>query len=364
MPTAFDKSNNQGAKGPSRNVGPSWTSRWAQMFAFQNVSALYLLVLVVIVFAIWIPDLFLNTDTFAQVLNENAAPGIIALALVVPLAAGIYDLSIGYTLGAVSVFVAYLLGHTDLAPAFCILLGLLLGFAIGCVNGFIVVVLKVESFIATLASGSLLEALILIVSGDTQQTEGITKGFTDIARDKIGNFTLPVFFCLIIAAILWFFLEHRAIGRQTHASGLAPEASRLAGIRVDSIRFVSLIVSALLAAVAGILITATVGGGSPTVGPAYLIPAFAAAFLGATQLKGGLFNAWGTILAVILLGTTYTGLTLAGVPIWMPYVVTGVVLIAALAMAGFKRRSSGGERAQPDDSRSEMQASGAESGSH
>ena len=123
----------------------------------------------------------------------------------------------------------------------------------------------------------------------------------------------------------------------------------MAGIRVDMIRFSSLVVSALLAAVAGILVTATVGGGSPEVGGTYLIPAFAAAFLGATQLKGGLFNAWGTVLTVILLGTTYTGLTLAGVPIWTPYIVTGVVLIAALALAGVKRRSSGSDSSTPDE---------------
>jgi ribose transport system permease protein len=316
---------------------------------FQNISAVYLLVLVVIVFAIWIPEKFFNTGTLAQVFNENAAPGIVALALVVPLAAGIYDLSIGFILGTVSVFVAYMLGHTDLAPAVCVGLGLLMGVAIGCVNGFIVVFLRVDSFIGTLASGSLLQALIIIISGNTPQTEGITEGFTDIARQKIGSFTLPVFYMLAIATVLWFFLEYRAVGRRTHAAGLAPEAARLAGIRVDMIRFSSLVVSALLAAVAGILVTATVGGGSPEVGGTYLIPAFAAAFLGATQLKGGLFNAWGTVLTVILLGTTYTGLTLAGVPIWTPYIVTGVVLIAALALAGVKRRSSGSDSSTPDE---------------
>ena len=98
----------------------------------------------------------------------------------------------------------------------------------------------------------------------------------------------------------------------THASGLAPEPARLAGVRVDAIRFGSLVFSAFPRRVGGVLLTATVGGGSPSVGPQYLIPAFAAAFLGATQLKGGLFNAWGTVLAVILLGTVYNGLLCRG----------------------------------------------------
>jgi ribose transport system permease protein len=329
-------------------TGPARRSPLAAL-SFQNISAVYLLVLVVIVFGIWIPDNFLQSQTVAQIANENAVPCIVALALVVPLAAGVYDLSVGYTLGAVSVFVAWLLGNTGLSPTFCILLGLLMGITIGICNGIIVVVLRVDSFIGTLASGSLLTALTLIISGNTPLTEGIDESFTTVAQTKIGDFTLPVLYALVIALVIWYFLEHRAVGRVTHASGLAPEAARLAGVRVDWIRFGSLVFSAFLASIGGVLLTATVGGGSPSVGPQYLIPAFAAAFLGATQLKGGLFNAWGTVLAVVLLGTVYNGLTLAGVPIWTPYVVTGVVLIAALALAGVKRRSSGDDSNAPDE---------------
>jgi ribose transport system permease protein len=345
QPTQTDGPKNQPAAGSAGLGRPGW--RYA--LSFQNISAVYLLGLVIVVFAIWIPDLFLQKQTLAQIFNENAVPGIVALALVIPLAAGVYDLSVGYTLGAVSVWVAWLLGHTGLSPTLCIALGLLMGVVIGICNGLIVVVMRVDSFIGTLASGSLLTALTLIISGNTQLTEGIGTDFTAVASTKIGDFTLPVFYVIVIAFVMWYFLEHRAVGRLTHASGLAPEAARLAGVRVDWIRFGSLIVSSSLAAIGGVLLTATVGGGSPSVGPQYLIPAFAAAFLGATQLKAGLFNAWGTMLAVILLGTTYNGLTLAGVPIWTPYVVTGVVLIAALALAGVKRRSSGDEGETKDE---------------
>jgi len=328
--------------------GPGRTSV-RQALSFQNISSVYLLILVVVVFAIWIPDLFLKTQTIAQIANENAIPGIVALALIVPLAAGVYDLSVGYTLGAVSVWVAWLLGSTSLSPAICIALGLAMALVIGICNGIIVVVMKVDSFIGTLASGSLLTALTLVISGNTPLTQGIGENFTAVAQTKIGQFTLPVFYALVVAVVIWYFLEHRAIGRMAHASGLAPEPARLAGVQVDAIRFGSLVVSGLLAGIGGVLLTATVGGGSPTVGPGYLIPAFGAACLGATQLKGGLFNAWGTVLAVILLGTVYNGLTLAGVPIWTPFVVQGVVLIAALALAGFKRRTSGGEAEAPAD---------------
>jgi ribose transport system permease protein len=350
MPTAAEQKPTQpspaGADGTATGLG---RQSWLSALRFQNISAVYLLILVVIVFGIWIPENFLQKATVAQIANENAVPCLVALALVVPLAAGVYDLSVGYTLGAVSVFVAWLLGHTSLSPTICIVLGLLMALTVGICNGLIVVVLRVDSFIGTLASGSLLTALTLIISGNTPLTEGISESFTAVAQTKIGDYTLPVLYAVVIAFVIWYFLEHRAVGRMTHASGLAPEAARLAGVRVDLIRFCSLVFSAFLAGIGGVLLTATVGGGSPSVGPQYLIPAFAAAFLGATQLKRGLFNAWGTVLAVILLGTTYNGLTLAGVPIWTPYVVTGVVLIAALALAVIKRRSSGDEAPAADE---------------
>jgi len=355
MSTAAEPQPKQGST-PSK--APTGLGRRSLISAlgFQNISSVYLLGLVIVVFGIWIPSHFLQTATIAQVANENAIPGIVALALVVPLAAGVYDLSVGYALGAVSVWVAWLLGNTSFSPTICIALGLAMALAIGICNGIIVVVMKVDSFIGTLASGSLLTALSLVISGNTPLTEGIGENFTAVAQTKIGQFTLPVFYTLVIAVVIWYFLEHRAIGRMTHASGLAPEPARLAGVRVDAIRFGSLVFSAFLAGIGGVLLTATVGGGSPSVGPGYLIPAFAAAFLGATQLKGGLFNAWGTVLAIILLGTVYNGLTLAGVPVWTPFVVQGVVLIAALALAGFKRRSSGGDAEKPADELAEQPA--------
>src|ERR1700761_3632402 len=172
MPTAAEQNATQGSPAPSdsksRDIrrAPLW-----QALGFRNISAVYLLVLVVIVFGIWIPDNFLKTETIAQIANESAIPCIVALALVIPLAAGVYDLSIGYTLAAVAVWVAWLLGNTSFSPAICIGLGLLMGLVVGIANGVIVVLLRVDSFIGTLASGSLLTAVALIISGNAPLTE-------------------------------------------------------------------------------------------------------------------------------------------------------------------------------------------------
>ena len=162
-----------------------------------------------------------------------------------------------------------------------------------------------------------------------------------IGQTDIDGITLPVFYALVVAFAIWYLLEHTATGRRLYATGFNPDAARLAGVRSTRLRF---IVAdrrpALLAGVAGIVLASTLGSGSPTAGTPYLLPAFAAAFLGATQLKHGRFNAWGTIIAVLLLGTGTTGLGLASAPQWAANMFVGVVLIAALAVTGIQRRAS------------------------
>jgi ribose transport system permease protein len=150
-----------------------------------------------------------------------------------------------------------------------------------------------------------------------------------------------VIYVLVVAVVMWFLLEHTAIGRRLYATGFNPEAARLAGVRVDRLRFMSLVVSGMLAGATGLVLASSIASGSPTAGTSYLLPAFAAAFLGATQLKHGRFNAGGTLIAVLLLGTGTTGLALANAPQWSASMFVGVVLIASLAVTGLQRRSTG-----------------------
>jgi ribose transport system permease protein len=229
-----------------------------------------------------------------------------------------------------------------LVPA--ILLGLGAGVLIGVINGVVVVVMRIDSFIGTLATGSLIQALITMATGGTAIiSDKLQHGFTKIGQTNIDGFTLPVFYVLIVAIAMWFLLEHTATGRRLYATGFNPDAAKLAGVRVDRLRFASLVVSGSLAGATGLVLASTVGSGDPSAGTAYLLPAFAAAFLGATQLKNGRFNAFGTLIAVLLLGTGTTGLGLASAPQWASDMFVGVVLIASLALTGVQRRASVGD---------------------
>jgi ribose transport system permease protein len=185
-----------------------------------------------------------------------------------------------------------------------------------------------------------LQAFVALISGDASITGlRLSQGFAKLGQDPIAGLTPGVYYLVLVALALWYVLEHTGVGRRFYATGFNAEASRLAGIATQRLRFASLIVSALIAGFAGIVLASNLTSGSPTSGTSYLLPAFAAAFLGATQLRAGRFNAWGTVIAVLMLGTGISGLGLAAAPAWAPSMFTGVVLIAALALTGAQRRN-------------------------
>jgi ribose transport system permease protein len=222
-----------------------------------------------------------------------------------------------------------------------ILLALGVGLGVGLINAIVVVVMKIDSFIGTLATGSLIAALVTMITKEVPITDAKLGGaFAKIGQTSVDGITLSVFYCAVVAIGIWYLLEHTATGRRLYATGFNPDAARLAGVRIDRLRFMSLVASGGLAGATGIILASTLGSGSPTAGAPYLLPAFAAAFLGATQLKHGRFNAGGTIIAVLLLGTGVTGLALANAPQWAGDMFVGVVLIAALALTGLQRRTT------------------------
>lgn len=312
--------------------------------SFRNVGALYVWLAIAVIFAIWAPATFPTWTTARQILDENAATGLMALSVVIPLCTRTFDLSVGFIASLSAVTAAYMIAHgVPVAAAVAIAMGGAL--LVGLINAGVVVVMGVDSFIATLATGSLIQAFITLMTNDIAITSPRLAGpFSKIGQASIGGITLPVVYTLLVALVIWFVLEHTATGRRLYATGFNPESARLAGVRTARLRFASLIVSALLAGAAGVVLASTLSSGDPQAGVPYLLSAYAAAFLGASQLRPGRFNAWGTLIAVLLLGTGIVGLGLVSAPNWAPAMFTGVVLIAALGVTGARRRAlrSGG----------------------
>ena len=247
------------------------------------------------------------TGTPAHIIaSGQAVQAMIALGVLVPLIAGAYDLSVGAVANLTAVIVVNLQvsDHWAVAPA--IVAGVLCGVVVGAVNGLFVVKLKINSFIATLASGSIVVALETIVSGNNQPLPPSNSTWLNITQTTVFGFQIVFVYLIVLAIILWWVLEHTPVGRYLYATGSNAEAARLSGVRTDKWTWMSLVVSGTVAGLAGVLYASTVGSPSLTFGPALLL-AFAAAFLGFTQIKPGRFNVWGSVIAIYVLATGVQG---------------------------------------------------------
>jgi ribose transport system permease protein len=307
----------------------------ARALSFRNISALYIFAVMFAVFSIWVPDTFLQWNTWKALLDSQAVTAILAIGLVVALSAGAFDLAIGAELGFGSIVVAWLLVDKGVPIVPTILLTLLAGALVGLANGLLIVKARIDSFIATLGMSSILLALIAWVSS-SQQILGLSESFQKIGTTEILDLTLPFYLMLAVGLVVWYVLERTPLGRRVYATGGNIEAARLAGVRVAAVVVGALVACGVIAALAGVLVSANLGSGDPTVGPAYLLPAFSAAFLGSTQFRGGRFNVFGTIVAVIVLATGVKGLQLAGAPVWIPDLFNGAALLLAVGLAKYE----------------------------
>ncbi len=302
------------------------------VLSYRNIGAVYVWIVLIIIFSLWRPSLFFHVQTAKTILNQYSITGLAALSIVVPLATGIFDLSIGSTMGLAGVAAGWLFMHTGWSPAIVFILVMLLAVVIGLFNSFVIVLLRIDSFIGTLATGAILAAVTLGISGDQTFTERINGGFSRTASASLGGVQIPVLYMFIFMLLIGFFLERTTTGRYSYAIGYNAEVARLVGVSVGRVRTLSLVISSSIAGFAGLILTANIQAADPNNGPSYLIPAFSAAFLGATQFRHGRFNPWGVIVAVLMLGTGSVGLLLVGSPTWAPQVFQGAVLIAAVGV--------------------------------
>jgi ribose transport system permease protein len=316
--------------------------KW-RMLSPRNIGVVYLYGLIWIVYSMWVPDTWLTWLTHRSVLNQNAILTVVALGLLVPLAAGVFDLSIAAVISASAVTVSWALVEPGWPVPVAIGAAVLLGAAVGAINGFLVVKIRIDSFIATLGMSSILAAYAVWRSNN-RSILGFPDSFKRLTSELAWGLNKTVFYALALAIVVWFVLEHTALGRYLFATGGAREAARLAGVQTDRYIAGSLVASATCAAVGGVLLASQFGSTQAQAGAPYLLPAFAATFLGSTQFKRR-FNVWGTVLAVLVLQSGVKGLQLAGVgTTWIESLFFGVALVVAVGFSSYQRKVHGGQR--------------------
>ena len=275
------------------------TSRKRQFtFGVDRFSGLYLILILILVWSLLEPNTFRTLGNARNIASQSAISGIVALSAVVALASGAFDLSIGATMGWAIVFLGWLQEH-GMNPILAVLIVVVGGIVIGGCNAFLVTRVRVNTVITTLGTSSILLAASYWLVGGLTIVSGISGRFiTWGGQGKLLTVPVPVFYLFGIALILWYVLEHTPGGRFVYAIGFNPEASRLAGVGVDRLRWMCFIGSAVIATLAGIIFTAQVGSAPYDAGTPYLLPAYSAAFLAPTQIRPGRFNVAGAMVGV------------------------------------------------------------------
>ncbi|MEH3067009.1 MAG: ABC transporter permease [Aeromicrobium erythreum] len=302
-----------------------------------------LLVGIVVVFST-LPATRLSFPTSANIdaiVASNSVLAVVAIALLFPLIAGQFDLSVGANVGLAAIVAAALFQNGQSLPV-GILGGLAAGALVGVVNGLVVAWLGVSSFITTLGMTTVISGLVLAYTEGQSILEGVPASLTDLSSAQFLGLPRVVLAVLLVGVLAWYVMTFTPLGRSMRAVGSNEAAARLVGIDVRRVSFLAFVVAGLLCGVAGVLMVGISSGANPQAGPGYLLPTFAAAFLGATVSRTNAFNVGGTVIAVLFVAISVSGLVLAGVQPWVEQVFQGAVLIAAVTVATLARRRTEG----------------------
>lgn len=320
-----------GVERDPRQIGLELARRYGVIIAWLAV---------IVFFSIVEPDTFPTTRTLEVILSSQAVLVLLTIGLIAALAAGEFDLSIGGVMSVSLVLTGYLNVLHDWPIIPVIALAVLMGVFVGCVNAFFVIRLGVDSFIVTLGTGTALVGAGYGISSLT--TASISPGLVSAMRTELLGLPLIFYYALILTAVAWYVFSYTPLGRYLYFVGAGRDVARLAGIPVNRIRAGALIFTATIAAVAGVAQAGYLGSSDPNVGNSYLLPTFAAAFLGAATIHPGRFNPWGSFVAVYFLVTGITGLQLLGLSDWVSQVFYGGSLVLAVTFSRFAARRQAG----------------------
>src|SRR5579884_1986257 len=225
-----------------------------------------------------------------------------------------------------------------LAIGVAILAALVAGALVGLINGAFILVFRIDSIIVTLGSGTFVGGVVLLISG-SNTISGVSQHLVDwVIVKRLLGIPLEFYYGLLLCLVMWYVFELTPLGRRLLFVGRGRSVARLSGINVSRVRLGALVTSGVVSAVAGVAYAGTTGAADPTSGEQLLLPAFAAAFLGATTIVPGRFNPFGSLVAVYFLVTGITGFQLLGAQSYVQSLFYGGALVIAVALSQIARR--------------------------
>ena len=325
-----------GAKTTEQPASPTRGARRAlldaRVFA-SRYGVIIALIATIAIFSALRPGVFPTVANLKAILQQAAPLAVIALGLTVVLVMGDFDLSLAGMIGLGSASAVSLMAVHGVYYPIAIAAGIGVGVLGGAVNGTLIAYIGASSFILTLASGQVMGGVEFLITGQKTMFEGFPAAFSDIAGGSFLGLSNQVYVALGAIVILYLLLEQSEVGRYMYAIGGNREAATLSGISVRVLRVVGFVIVGVCSSLAGILIASQNASQSPNSGTGYFLPAYAAAFLGASVLRPGIFTILGTVIGALFLEVIATGLTMVSTSSALVLIVQGAILGVAVLLS-------------------------------
>ncbi|MGQ0610178.1 MAG: ABC transporter permease [Paracoccaceae bacterium] len=309
-------------------------TRHAIARALQTYAVL-IMILILMAALTLMSDSFLTLQNLLNILNQNAPLAILASAMTLVIIAGGFDLSVGAIFAMGAVASAWIALHFD--PYVGLILSPVIGLVLGCVNGLVITLLRVHSFLATIATSLIFKGVAIVIS-DGRLIPVRMDAFTWLGRDKLGGVFVSIWVMTAFALVLGFILTRTALGRQILAVGGNAEAAVLSGIRADRVRIITFAIAGLAAGLAASIATSRVSMGQAAAGAGYELDAIAAVILGGTSIYGGAGAIWRSVAGVLLLALINNGFNILNADPFYRDLTTGLVILAAIGISAAGKR--------------------------
>jgi ribose transport system permease protein len=322
------------------SIVPGRSKQFAERYAIIAIWVLLIAAFAIVEQVMFGSSRFFSWSNFATMFGTQGVLVVLTLGLLLPLTAGDFDLSIAATMTLSSLIVAIQITAFGTPTPVAVAMALLAGAVIGGLNAFFILYFRIHSLIVTLGMATFVIGIAKWISASrTVSIFGTDPTLIQwINQTRLFNISMSFWYALMLCVLIWYVLEYTTHGRRLLFVGRSREVAHLAGIRVDAVRAWALIGSGVIAALAGILAVGVNGSADPSSRIGLLLPAFAAAFLGATSIVPGRFNPWGSFIGVLLLATGISGLQIFGIPNFVQDLFYGGGLIIAVAASQLVRR--------------------------
>jgi len=306
--------------------------------AVPSYGLVVLTVALALLFSVLLPDTFPTLFNLRAILSDKSIIALLALAAMIPMITGKIDLTVGYGIVLWHILAISLQTRYGLPWPAAVLIVLACAALFGMLNGLLVELAQIDSFIATLGTGTVLYAVAMWHSGGRQVVGELPAGFVALAGADLLGLPVPAFYVLAVALTLWAVTEFMPLGRALYVIGANPKAAELNGLSVRRHVMGAFVASGLLGGFAGVLLASRLQIGQASVGLEFLLPALVGAFLGSTTIRPGRVNVWGTLVGVSILAIGISGIQQFGGAFYVEPLFNGLTLLISIGIAGYAQQ--------------------------